>query len=118
MNSNLPLSFKGKVYNQCILLVLTYGSETWHLTKKQGEKLRSAQGALERKMLGIMWRDRKRAIWIRKHTKVEDILMTINKKKWVWAGHIMRRTDNRWTKKVTEWQPRYCKRRQDRQKIR
>ncbi len=28
MNSNLPLSLKRKVYNQCILPVLTYGSET------------------------------------------------------------------------------------------
>ncbi len=33
MNSNLPLSLKRKVYNQCILPVLTYGSETCRLTK-------------------------------------------------------------------------------------
>ncbi len=53
-------------------------------------------------MLGITWRDRKRATWIREQTKVKDILMTIKKKKWSWAGHIMRRTENRWTKRVTE----------------
>ncbi len=56
-------------------------------------------------MLGITWRDRKRAMWIREQTNVEDILMTIKKKKWSWAGHIMGRTDNRWTKRVMEWQP-------------
>ncbi len=28
MNSSLPLSLKRKVYNQCILPVLTYGSDT------------------------------------------------------------------------------------------
>ncbi len=69
-------------------------------------------------MLGITWRDRKRATWIREQTKVKDILMTIKKKKWSWAGHIMHRTDNRWTKRVTEWQPRNSKRSQGRQRIR
>ncbi len=28
VNNNLPLSLKRKVYNQCILPVITYGSET------------------------------------------------------------------------------------------
>ncbi len=60
MNSNLPFSLKRKVYNQCILLVLTYGSETWRLTKELERKLRSAQRGTERRMLGITWRDRKR----------------------------------------------------------
>ncbi len=115
MNSNLPLSLKRKVYNQCILPVLTYGSEIRHLTKEQERKLRSAQKGMERKMFGITWRDRKRAIWIREQTKIEDILMTIKKKKWSWAGYIIRRTDNRWTKRVTEWHTRNSKRSQGRQ---
>ncbi len=113
---DFPLSLK--IYNQCNLPVLTYGSETWHLTKEQEQKLKSAQRGMERKMLGITWRGRKRATGIREQTKVEDILMTIKKKKWSWAGHIMRRTDNRWTKTVTEWQPRNSKRSQGRQRIR
>ncbi len=117
-NNNLPLSLKRKVYNQCILPILTYGSETWHLTKEQERKLRSAQRGMEMKILGITWRDRKQTTWIREQTKVEDILMTIKKKKWFWAGHITGRTDNRWTKKVTEWQPRNSKKSQRRQKTR
>ncbi len=63
-------------------------------------------------MLGITWRDRKRALWINEHTKVEDILMTIKNKKWTWTGHVMRRRDNRWTTRVTEWQPRNGRRNQ------
>ncbi len=42
MNSDLPLSLKRRVYNQRILPVLTYGSETWRLTKELERKLRSA----------------------------------------------------------------------------
>lgn len=30
-----------------------------------------------------------------KRTKVEDVLMTIKKIKWTWAGHVISRTDNR-----------------------
>ncbi len=44
MNSNLPLSLKRKVYNQCILPVLTYGLETWRLTKELERKLRVHKG--------------------------------------------------------------------------
>ncbi len=43
VNNNMPLSLKRKIYKQCILLVLTYGSETWRLTKELVRKLRSAQ---------------------------------------------------------------------------
>ncbi len=118
MNSILPLSLKRNVYNQCILPVLTHGSETWRLTKKFERKLRSAQMGMERRMLGITWRDRKQASWIREETKVEDILVTIKNKKWTWAGYVMGRRDNRWTTRVTEWQPRNYRRNQGRQRVR
>ncbi len=106
MNSNLPLSLKRKVYDQCILPILPYGMETWRLTKELEMKLRTTERAMERRMLGITWRDRKRAPWIREQTKVEDILMTIKIKKWIWAGHVMQRRDNRWSTRVTKSQPR------------
>ncbi len=118
MNSKLALSLKRNVYNQCILSVITYGSEAWRLTKKLERKLRSAQRGMERRMLGITWRDKKRASWIREQTKVEDILMSIKNKKWTWAGHVMRRHDTRWTTKVTKWHPRNGRRNQGRQRVR
>ncbi len=83
MNSNLPLSLQRKVYNQCILPVLKCGSEAWRLTKELERKLRRAERGMERRMLGITWRDYKRASCIREQTKVEDILMTIKKR----SGH-------------------------------
>ncbi len=105
------------MFKQCVLLVLTYGSETERLTKEQERKLRSSQRGMERKILGVIWRDRKRKTWIREQTKIEDILTMIKKKKWSLVGPIMRRTHNRWTKRVTEWQLRNCKRSQGREKI-
>ncbi len=66
-------------------------------------------------MLGITLRDKKRASWIREQTKEQDILMTVKNKKWTWVGHVMRRRDNSWNTKVTEWQPRNGRGNQGRQ---
>ena len=116
MKSYFPLSLKRKIYTQCILPVVTYGPETWSLTKSLKRKLQSAQKRMERVMLGITWRDRNRAPWIREQTKVEDILSTLQRKKWSWAGRVKRRRNIIWTVKVTEWQFRDSKRRQGRQR--
>ena len=105
-NKEIPTCLKRQVYNQCIIPTVTYGSETWNLTKIQTMKLRSMQRAHERIMLNITWRDHKTAEWIREQTKLRDILETISKAKWTWAGHLTIRTDNRWTTKLTFWQPR------------
>ena len=104
-NKEIPTCLKRQVYNQCIIPTVTYGSETWNLTKIQTMKLRSMQRAHERIMLNITWRDHKTAEWIREQTKLRDILETISKAKWTWAGHLTRRTDNRWTTKLAFWQP-------------
>ena len=105
--SNMPISLKTKLYNQVILPVITYGSETWTLTKESITKLQVAQRAMERQMLGISLRDRKENIWVREQTKVLDIIESIKWNKWKWAGHIQRMTDERWTKTLTNWRPWY-----------
>ena len=79
-----------KVYNQCILPTVTYGSETCYHRKKQNHKIRTIYRAHERVMLNITWKDKKTALWIRKQTGVRDIIEDIRKSKWTWAGHIVR----------------------------
>ena len=61
-------------------------------------------------MLGISLRDRKRSTWIRKVTGVKDIIQVVKQQKWRWAGHLARREDNRWSKRLTDWCPRDSKR--------
>ncbi len=102
MNSNLPHSIKRKVFSWCALPVLTHGADTWRRIKGLERKLISAEKGNERKMLGITWSDRKRASLIKEQAKLEHILLTVKKRKWAWAGHVMRRTDNRWTTNVRE----------------
>ena len=91
-----------------------YGAETWTLTKQAHNKLAAAQTKMERSMLNITYKDRKTNIWVRERTKVIDIINTVRKMKWSWAGHINRLKDDRWTSGVTTWRPYDKKRRQGR----
>ena len=105
MKSNMPMCLKRKVYNQCIQAALTYGCQTWALTKRMQERLRTTQKSMERAMIGITRRDRKTNVWVRQQTGTQDIIARIKQLKWQWAGHVARASDNRWTKIVTEWIP-------------
>ena len=105
-SSNLPQCLKTKVYDHCVLPVITYGTETWSLTMGLIRRLKVTQRAMERAMLGVSLRDQIRNEEIRKRTRVTDVARRIAKLKWQWAGHIARRTDGRWGRKVLEWRPR------------
>jgi hypothetical protein len=89
---------------------MTYAAEMWTLTALLVHKFKVAQGAMERAILEVSLRDRIRNQVIRQRTKVTDIGHRIGMLKWQWAGHISRRTDNRWGERVLEWRPRLGKR--------
>ena len=108
--SDIPICLKRKVYEQCVLPVITYGAETLTFTKKSAENLRVAQRAMERAMLGITKRDRIPNNTIRQRTKIKDIVEYVTRMKWRWAGHVARSSNDRWTKRLMEWRPRADKR--------
>lgn len=115
---SIPLSLKRRIMDGVILPAMTYGAETWTLTKRQKEKLAVAQRSMERAMLGITRRDRWRNEDIRARTKVTDIIEKAEKLKWQWAGHVARMDTVKWARKLTEWTPRTGKRRPGRPKRR
>lgn len=104
--SETPICLKRKVFDQCVLPVLTYGSETLTLTRKSVNKIRVAQRAMERSMLRVTLRDKIPNERIRQRTGVIDAIQRITYLKWNWAGHVARMTNERWTKKIMEWRPR------------
>ena len=73
---------------------MTYGAETWTLTKQARNKLAAAQTKMERSMLNLTYKDRKTNIWVRERTKIIDIINTVIKMKWSWAGNINRLKDD------------------------
>ena len=112
------MNLKRSTFEQCILPVMVYGSETWTLTRQIIHKLQVTQRAMERAMLGISVRDRIRNTETRRRTRLTDIAVVIARRKWKWAGHIGRRTDGRWGKTVLDWRPRPGHRSVDRQLMR
>ena len=105
LKSDIPITLKRKIFNQCILPAMTYACETWTMTKAMEQRLAVTQHKMERSMLGIKWEERKTNNWVRNKSKVQDIVEAIKKRKWTWTGHISRMTDNRWTVQLTDWRP-------------
>ena len=83
---------------------MTYGAETWPLiTHEKKNKLTAAQRKMERSMLtSHTWKE-KTNTWVRKKTKVTDVIEQDRRRKWTWAGHVSRTRDNRWTLHITTW---------------
>ena len=103
--SNLAICLKRQVYNSCVLPAMTYGAETWTLTKQAQNKLAAAHYKMEISVLNITYKDRKTNIWIRERTKVLDIIINVGKMKWSSATHINGLYDDRWFSRVTTWRP-------------
>ena len=97
LDRHIPMSLKIKIFNQCVLSAMTYGCQTWSLTKALVKKLVTSQPAMERKMLNVKLKDRIRNTITRQRTGVTDIVQYVTNTKWKWAGHIARIKDNRWT---------------------
>ena len=102
----IEMKNKKRLFDMCILPVLTYGAQTWSLTRSQENKLRTTQRAMERRMMGITLKDRVRNEEIRRRTGLKDVVIEAKHLKWKWAGHVIRRPDNRWSHRVTVWYPR------------
>nr|XP_032514272.1 uncharacterized protein LOC116767872 [Danaus plexippus plexippus] len=67
----LPQCLKTKVYNQCVLAIMTYGAEMWTLTVGLVHRFKVAQRAMERAMLGVFLKDKVRNEVIRQKTKAD-----------------------------------------------
>lgn len=88
INDTLKLSQicrRRTIVNSCILPILTYGVQTRALTKQMMIIEKKRQRVMERHIIGITIRDRKRKLWIRNQpneidgkTKMWKLLSTMN----------------------------------------
>jgi hypothetical protein len=88
------------------------------MTKNMENKIKITQRKMERSMLGITLKDRKKNNWIRGQTNIQDAITYLKNSKWRWAGHLARRSDDRWSAKLTFWKPNTGKRKRGRPKER
>lgn len=76
--SVIPQSLKTKVYNQCVLPIMTDGAETWTLTIGLVQKLKVTQRTMESAMLGVFLYDTIRNEVTRQRTGITDIARRIS----------------------------------------
>ncbi|GFR79705.1 endonuclease-reverse transcriptase [Elysia marginata] len=69
-------------------------------------------------MLKLKVKDKVPCTETRKRTRVQNVVQFALKQKWNWAGHVARFDGNRWTQRVTEWQPREGRRARGKQRRR
>ncbi|CAF4752853.1 unnamed protein product [Pieris macdunnoughi] len=114
-DTDMPMTGKKKKFETCIIPCLLYGCQTWALTERQENKLKVCQNAMERSILGIKRRDRVKLQEIKKKTKFKNVHTIYRQLKWRWTGHMLRESTEKWTRIVTEWYPRYTRRKRGRQ---
>ncbi|XP_045454782.1 uncharacterized protein LOC123664232 [Melitaea cinxia] len=112
-NEEISMAIKRKLFNTCIVPILTYGCQTWSLTKAQTKKLETCQNAMNRSMMGKKLSDKIRITTIKNYTKTNNVTVIIKKLKWKWAGHTVRGHE-KWSKILMNWYTGYMKRKRGR----
>lgn len=103
-NKNISMKTKATIYKSIIRPTVTYGCETWTMTKKEEERLNVWERKVLRRCLGGV---KEGDIWRRRtNRELEDLYREASITQYVraqrirWLGHIQRREDTRTVKKV------------------
>ena len=82
-----------KLFNMCVVPVLTYACGTWTTSKKVLNKLDVTHLAMLRRIYGVTRRDMIRSEKIYSTTQSGPLSTFVNKRRWKWAGHVARTLD-------------------------
>ena len=93
------------IFNTSVKSVLLYGSETWHVTKTNTNKLQTFTNRYLRNILNIRWPEvvSNEQLWDK--TKQTPIETEIRKRKWGWIGHMLRKPASNITRQALDWNP-------------
>ena len=103
--TSLSLQNKIRIFGTNMKTVLLYGSETWRVTKTNTNKLQTFINKCLRNALQIRWPEMTPNEELWEWTGQEQIITEINRRKWVWIGHTLRKPVTNTTRQALSWNP-------------
>lgn len=88
------------VYKTIYRPTLTYGAETWVLTKEQRSKIQATEMKFLRRVKGITRMDRIRNETVRDELNITSVQEWIEQQQLKWYGHLIRMRDTKPAKKI------------------
>jgi hypothetical protein len=99
------LKMKGRVYAVCVRSCLLYASETWPMTKEAEQRLVRTDSRMIRSMCGIGLSRDKTIEELSALTGLEMVRSILQQQRLRWYGHVMRKNDSEWVKKIyNDWE--------------
>ena len=93
---------KGQLYAACVRQAMIYGCESWPLLANHERMLLSAEMRMIRWMCGVRRSERRSNEEMRQEMGLENILDSIRRQRLRWFGHVRRKSESEWVKKVTD----------------
>ena len=94
------MKVKGELYAACVRSVMLYGSETRPIKVEESQRLHHNEMSMIRWMCGVTMRDRYPCEELRAWVGIKPIVDVMRQRRLRWFGHIERREDDSWLKKV------------------
>ena len=96
----ISFKVKGELYAACVRSVILYGSETWPIKVEKSQRLHRNEISMIRWMCGVTMRDRYPYEELQARVGIKPFVDVMCQRHLCWFGHIERREDNSWLKKV------------------
>jgi hypothetical protein len=106
---DMSLKLKGKVYVACVRSTMIYGSETWAMNLDQQNRLERTEMRMVRWMCGVSLRERKTSNELRKMIGIEPVLDVVMRGRLRWMGHVLRKDEDSWVKRVMNFNVEGCR---------
>ena len=104
-NSRISIRTKLHIFHSNVKSVLLYGSETWKEMKTTTSKLQTFVTRYLQRILNIYWPEviSNEEFWRR--TEEIEMSMQINRQKWKWIGHTLRKGNEAIKRGALDWNP-------------
>ena len=100
IGKGMSLKSKGILYSTCIRPAMLYGSETWPTKIEDISKMQRSKIRMLRWMVGVSLSERQSNECVRSMLAIDDIAEVMQQNRLRWFGHVERRDELCWIKRI------------------